>query len=128
MALGSLLENINSGVIKFIPKGEERTRVIHWRPLTMLNCSFKIIAKVFARRLRFNLQHWIRHEQKGFIKGRFILDSIIALWEGQEFATSSGQDNCFLKIDFDKAYDHIDWDFILTALKDLGLGNNFVTS
>ena len=55
----------------------------------------------------------ILKEQKGFIKGRFILDAIIAMWEGIDYANDIDLDLLFFKIDFDKAYDRVDWDFIL---------------
>jgi hypothetical protein len=43
-------------------------------------------------------------------------------WEAMEWARESGQQALFLKIDFDKAYDHIDWTFITDMLTCLGFG------
>lgn len=37
------------------------------------------------------------------------------------------QDYCFIKIDFDKAYDRLEWDFILQSLRSMGLQQNFIT-
>lgn len=69
---------------------------------------------------------WISKNRKGFIKGRYILDSIIALWEGLEYAEKTNQDYMFLKIDFDKAYDRIHWDYITQSMRDMGLGPQFI--
>ena len=92
----------------------------------MLNNVYKIIAKALALRLTTNMKQWITKEQKGFIKGRYILDSIIALWEGVEHAEKTNQDFIFFKIDFDKAYDRLNWDYILQSLGDMGLGPKFI--
>ena len=59
------------------------------------------------------MNDFILPEQKGFIKGRFILDAIITLWEVLEDAQNLDQPFVFFKIDFDKAYDRIEWDFVL---------------
>ncbi|KAH9301699.1 hypothetical protein KI387_013282 [Taxus chinensis] len=45
------------------------------------------------------------NEQTGFIKNRHILDIVIVVWEGMEWARISNQKALFIKIDFEKAYD-----------------------
>ena len=92
----------------------------------MLTTAYKIFAKVLATRLSSHLKEWIRPEQKGFVRGRYILDAIIALWEGIEYAEESGQDFCFFKIDFDKAYDRLEWGFLCQSLTSMGLQPNFI--
>lgn len=54
-------------------------------------------------------QTWVKKEEKGFVKGRYILDAVIAPWEGVEHVEETKQDICFLKIHFDKAYDRVEW-------------------
>ena len=53
-----------------------------------------------------------------------ILDAIVALWE--EHAKDTKQEFCFFKIDFDKAYDSLEWGFIVSSLKSMGLKNHFI--
>ena len=62
---------------------------------------------------------------KGFIKGRFILDNIVTLWEAMEYAEEFGQDYIFLEIDFEKAYDRLNWHYIIQALIHMGCGVKF---
>ncbi|MCO5606714.1 hypothetical protein L7F22_060904 [Adiantum nelumboides] len=57
---------------------------------------------------------------------RFILDTIITLRETFEYAEDVDMQYVFFKIDFDKAYDRIEWDFILQSLHDIGFGKLFV--
>ena len=48
---GSLGSNVNRGIIKPLPKIGDRSLVKNWRPITLLNLSYKIIAKLLARRI-----------------------------------------------------------------------------
>lgn len=79
----------------------------------------KIFAKVIANRLSSQLSKQIRKEQKGFVKGRFILETIITLCKGFANAEETNKDYLFFKIDFEKALDILEWDFILQALEDI---------
>ncbi|MCO5576231.1 hypothetical protein L7F22_030040 [Adiantum nelumboides] len=116
---------INEGIIKLIHKKEEKNIITNWRPITLLNCAYKIFAKALALRLKDHMSKWIREEQKGFIKGRFILDNIVTLWEAMEYAEEVGQDYVFLKINFDKAYDRLNWNYTIDALRHMGCGEKF---
>lgn len=58
----------------------------------MLPLAYKIFAKVISNRLVNHLKEWVRPEQKGFVKGRYIVDAIISLWEGTEYAEEIEQD------------------------------------
>jgi hypothetical protein len=59
----------------------------------------------------------IIHTQKfGFIHGDFILDSVIKVWGGVEWAQASRLDALLIKIGFEKAYGNIEWPFIMATL------------
>lgn len=55
-------------------------------------------------------------EHMGFIKRRFLRDKLLIAWEGLEWARETGQKALLFKIDFEKGYDRIEWDFILNML------------
>ena len=55
-----------------------------------------------------------------------LIDAIIALWEGIEYVEETKPDYWFLKINFDKAYDRIEWEFVPQSMHDLGLGKRFI--
>lgn len=126
--LGSLGEIINKGNIKFIPKAGYPEVITNWRPITLLNVRYKIISKATALKLRPILPLVIRLEQIGFFKGRYILDNVITVWEGMKWAQNSIQEALFIRINFEKSYDRIEWNFILAMLKDLGFGPLFLHS
>lgn len=73
-----------------------------------------------------NILSKIMHpEQTKFVKGHYIMDNLLVVWEGLEWACVSCQKPLFLKIDFEKSYDRIEWPFILDMLEALGFGAFF---
>ena len=87
---------------------------------------YKIITKGLSLKLRPLLPLIIRHEQTCFFKGCYILDNVIIVWEGMEWERVSNQEAMFIKIDFEKAYDRIEWNFILSMLQALGFFHVFI--
>ena len=83
---GSLGPTINGGIIRFIPKGKKEDTISAWRPITLLNTSYKIIAKALAIRIKLVVQEIVRPEQIRFIASRFILDNLMLAWETCEWA------------------------------------------
>ncbi|MCO5576704.1 hypothetical protein L7F22_030519 [Adiantum nelumboides] len=115
----ALPKEINTGIIKLLHKNGPREPLANWRPLIMLTTTYKFFAKAIALRITPVLMNWIC-EQKGFIKGRCIIEAVISMWEGIGLAESEGLDYCFLKVDFDKAYDRLEWSFITESLESMG--------
>ena len=59
------------------------------------------------------------------MKGKYILENVVTLWEAIEYGEETEQDYIFLKIDFDKAYDRLNWQYMLEALQHLSRGESF---
>ena len=75
------LERLNYAMITFIPKEPEAKHLKKFRPISLINCSFKIFAKALNNRLIRVADRLIASNQTAFIKGRFILDSVVAAHE-----------------------------------------------
>lgn len=93
----SLGDIINKGKIKLIPKSRNLELITNWMPITLLNVSYKIIAKALALRFRPLLPQIIHPKQTGFIQSQYILNNVIATWEGMEWACASQQNALFIK-------------------------------
>ena len=91
----------------------------------MLNVVYKILAKVLAIRIEKILPNIINNTQIGFVKGRYILESLITCWEAMNWAKASGQDCAMLLIDYEKSYDRIEWGFIMMMLEALGFPTHY---
>ena len=75
------LFSLNFGVIILIPKLQEVKRIQQYRPIYMLNVSFKIFTKVLANRLTSVANRIIEPSQSAFLPGRFILEGVVVLHE-----------------------------------------------
>lgn len=78
----------------------------------MLNVSFKFFTKVLANRLTSVENRVIRPSQTAFLPGRFILEGVVTLHETIHELKRKKQNGILLKLDFEKAYDKVNWDFL----------------
>ena len=93
-----------------IPKKGETQEVGDFRLVSVLNESIKILSKVLVNRLRGALGFIIDDHQSKFLKGRSILESIASAQEVIQFSKRNKIPGFMLKLDFEKAYDTVEWD------------------
>lgn len=74
---GHLLKELNKTLITLIPKNNCLESVSHFRPITLCNVAYKIIAKTIVNRLQSIMVDLVSPHQNAFIKGRAIFDNII---------------------------------------------------
>ena len=99
-----------------------------YRPISLCNVIYKLIAKCLANRLKPHLPDYIHPTQQAFIEGRRISDNVIVAQEiTHSFALSTWKEKAFmLKIDLAKAFDRLEWPFIVVALSRKGLHAHFI--
>ncbi|KAL3682458.1 hypothetical protein R1sor_000480 [Riccia sorocarpa] len=114
------------GVIELLPKGGDKKALGNWRPISLMNISYKIVAKILANRVRVHLPKLVDSQQSGFVMGRQIADNILSLKIGQEWARWTNQEAIFVKIDFVKAYDRVCHAFLWEVLAKQGFDKNFI--
>ena len=116
MATGSLSITQKRGIISLLPKKKDLLFLQNWRPLTLLNVDYKILAKLIATRLKTILNYIIHTDQTGFMKGRYIGENIVTLLDIIEYCEKYGLEAVLIAIDFEKAFDQLDWNYIWEAL------------
>ena len=115
---GSLpLYKLNFGVITLLPKKENAVQILQYRPICLLNVSFKIFTKVGTNRITEIAHKVIRPTQSAFMPGRHILEGVVILHETIHELQRKKMDGVLFKIDFKKAYDKVKWPFLLQALR-----------
>ena len=100
----------------------------NWRPITLLNVDFKIVAKARAKRLESILPHLIHPDQTGFVKGRYIGENITPISDIMEYTKLQKIPGILVSLDFCKAFDSIEWPFIMKTLESTVLNNGFATN
>lgn len=123
---GWLLPNMNSNNIVLIPKTDNADSIGKYRPISLANYQFKLITKILADRLAKIVPKVISINQRGFISGRSITDCICVASEAINLLnrkTFGG--NVALKIDTKKAFDTLDWNFLIKVLKSFGFDTVF---
>ena len=113
------------GVICLIPKDDsDLTELSNWRPLTLLNVDYKILAKAIGQRIESKLSSLIHSDQTGFIKGRFIGQNVRLLNDIMEYTEAKNLPGILLFIDFRKAFDTIEWNFLHKCIELYNFGPN----
>lgn len=64
--------------------------------------------------------------QSAFVQGRFIVESVVMAHEAIHEVHSSGRHGVVLKLDYEKAYDRVNWDFLVEMLTSRGFGNKWI--
>ena len=115
------------GVIKLILKKDAELYYIkNWRPITLLNTDYKIAAKTLANRIKSVLPSIINNDQTGFMKNRFIGENIRLIDYIIQYAAKENIPGLLLFIDFEKAFDSLEWSFIVNSLRFFGFGPSII--
>ena len=120
---GQLSVTQRRGIIKLIPKKDAEPYLIkNWRPISLLNCDYKIAAKAIANRFKHVLPNLIDSDQTGFLKGRFIGENIRLIDGIIKYAAAKNIPGLLLFLDFEKAFDTVEWPFLQKTLQHYNFG------
>nr|GEX59200.1 RNA-directed DNA polymerase, eukaryota [Tanacetum cinerariifolium] len=110
----------NASFIALIPKMQDARVAKDFRPISLIGSVYKIIAKILANRLVGVLGDLIHEVQFAFIANRQILDGSFILDELIHWCRSKKKQVMIFKVDFEKAYDSVRWDYLDDVLKKFG--------
>jgi hypothetical protein len=120
------LFRLNFSLLTLIPKEHEAKTIQKFRPIALTNCSFKIFSKCVTNRLGPISEDLIATNQTTFIKGKFILESVVSAHEFIHDAVQKKESGCIFKLDYEKTYDRVDRNFLLKMLRQRGFSPKFM--
>ncbi|XP_074283121.1 uncharacterized protein LOC141607666 [Silene latifolia] len=124
---GRMLTQVNATSITLIPKCDRPTNVSHFRPIACCNMGYKVISKLLCNRLALVLLDIIHENQGAFVKGRSIIENVLICQDIVHlYARKAVTPRCLFKIDLQKAYDTIEWEFIEQMLHGLNFPQHFI--
>ena len=114
------------GVINLIPKQNKDIRFLkNWRPISLLNTDYKILTKALATRLKTVLPSVIHSDQVAYLKGRYIGQNIRTIIDIMEYTKEKDIEGIIAFLDFEKAFDSVNWQVIDEALIAFNIGPAF---
>lgn len=125
---GVLPQSLNDVLIVLLPKIGKPELITQFRPVSLCNVLFKIITKMMVIRLKNVISQLIGPAQSSFIPGRLSIDNIVVVQEAvHSMRRKKGRKGwMLLKLDLEKAYDRIRWDFLEETIKAAGLSEGWV--
>jgi hypothetical protein len=118
--IGTIPMSFTSYFVVLIPKVNSPFTLGDFRPISLLGCMYKIIAKVLTARLARVMDRLVAHTQSAFLKGRHLVDSVLVVNEVVDLVKRTGRSCLIFKVDFEKAYDSVDWGFLEYMLDRFG--------
>ena len=119
---GNLTSNFKGANIKLIPKKGNLSQLKNWRPISLLNCFYKIISRAICARLKKVMDKLTPIAQKGYSKTRRCQEALIEIIEGIVKKTKRG---ALLSLDIRKAFDTLSHSFVEKVLEHFNFGVNF---
>ncbi|CAM8914220.1 unnamed protein product [Rhodiola kirilowii] len=126
---GTLNLDQNRTMITLIPKLKQAKRIEDFRPISLCSVFMKIISKMMMSRVQPFLDQIISSNQSAFVKGRVISDNILIAQELMHFLKGRKKQKkayASLKLDMNKAYDRVEWDFLENMLLRLGFEETWI--
>ena len=113
----------NSALLILLPKVARPEKIAQFHPVSLCNVLFKIITKMMVIRLKSVISKLIGPAQASFIPGRLSVDNVVVVQEAvHSMRRKKGRKGwMLLKLDLEKAYDRIRWDFLTETLEAAGL-------
>ena len=124
---GHLPPSLRRALINLLFKKGDRLDPKNWRPISLLNSDYKILARILAGRLSKVLQLLIHPDQSCGVQGRYIGENIVLLNSIFQYSREASVPGALLSLDQEKAFDRVDHGFLFRIMSHVGFGSSFIS-
>ena len=117
------VKSLNFTFLVMVPKKEGVDDFKDFRPISLVGSLYKLIAKVLANRLKKEMGNVVNKAQNTFMEGKQILDASLIANEVIYSMVRRNEKGILCKLDVEKAYDKLNWKFLLMVLRKMGFDN-----
>ena len=120
-----LTDLLKLGGIRLIPKNGELENISNWRPISLLSVVYKLFSGALTKRLETVMEKISSKSQKGYSRKKRLHDSIINILELINICSMEQINMICVAIDFRKAFDSVNFDFMFNCLDFFNFGTRF---
>jgi hypothetical protein len=124
--VGRLTDSFRTAKIRLIPKKGNLAILKNWRPISLLNCFYKIVSRVIANRLKKVMDKITCVAQKGFSSTKYCQEVLISLIDSIGKINHSRKSAALLSLDIKKAFDSTSHRYLQNAFTFFNFGPNFI--
>ncbi|KAJ9690749.1 hypothetical protein PVL29_013085 [Vitis rotundifolia] len=122
---GKFVRSLNTTFLVLIPKKGGAEDLSNFRPISLVGSLYKLFAKVLTNRLKKVVGKVVSTTQNAFVEGGQILDAALIANEVVDSLLERKESGVLCKLDLEKAYDCINWDFLLSVMQKMGFGEKW---
>ncbi|CAA0406061.1 unnamed protein product [Arabidopsis thaliana] len=124
---GFIPKGVNTTILALIPKKKTAREMKDYRPISCCNVIYKVISKLIANRLKKLLPDFISPNQSAFVKDRLLMENVLLASEiVKDYHKDTISPRSAIKIDISKAFDSVQWPFLISTLTALNLPPRFI--
>lgn len=121
------LPAINKAMVSLLPKVDGAIDIKDFRPVSLVHGAIKIFDKVLFDRLAEELPGLVGLHQRAFVRGRSLHDNFMLIQGMARKLHALKEPSIMLKLDITKAFDSVQWPFLLEMLRSMGFGDKWLT-
>ena len=123
---GRFVKSLNATFLVLVPKKGGVEDLKDFRPISLVGNLYKLLANVLANRIKKVMGKVISESQNAFVEGRWIVNAVLIANEAVDSRLKNNEGGVLCKLDIEKAYDHVNWKFLMAMLRKMGFGEKWI--
>ena len=123
---GELTDSFKLAKIKLIPKKGDCTKIKNWRPISLLNCFYKILSRLVTSRIRKYIDKLTPIGQRGYSKTRYCQEVLVNIYDEVQQCKKNNKNGALVSLDIKKAFDSLGNSFVVRVLEFFNFGPKMI--